>query len=75
MASAVAQACNGGLGAVPPMGSRAKSLVGGSPLKLTTFLHLNVNLNNKNCIIFCIIYAINNATIYADCRNSVNLQT
>ena len=90
MASAVAQACNGGLGAVPPVGSRGKAPgrgvrdsggrgVGGSEgealLKLTTFLHLNVNLNNKNCIIFCIIYAINNATIYADCRNSVNLQT
>jgi hypothetical protein len=69
-ASAVARAsCNGGLGAVPLVGSRGKPLVGGqgaSPLKLTTFLHLNVNLNNKNCIIFCIIYAINNATIYAD---------
>ena len=79
MASAVAQACNGGLGAVPPVGSRGKApgrgVSGLCPLKLTTFLHLNVNLNNKNCIIFCIIYAINNATIYADCRNSVNLQT
>ena len=54
-----ARAYNGGLGAVPQWGSGAK------PLKLTTFLHLKVNLNNKNCIIFCIIYAINNATISA----------
>ena len=64
MASAVAQACNGGLGlAMPPVGSRGKApsqgVRGRSPLKLSTFLHLNVKLNNKNCIMFCIIYAIN----------------
>ena len=43
MASAVAQACNGGLGAVPPVESRGKApgrgVRGRSPLKLTTFLH------------------------------------
>ena len=50
-----------GPGAKPGRGVRD----GFAPLKLTTFLHLKVNMNNKNCIIFCIIYAINNATISA----------
>ena len=70
MASAEARACNGGLGQSPQWGPGAKPLVGRgqggfAPLKLTTFLHLKVNMNNKNCITFCIIYAINNATISA----------
>ena len=56
-------------GVMPPVGFRGKAPGGGVggavPLKLTTFLHLKVNMNNKNCITFCIIYAINNATISA----------
>ncbi len=56
--SAVALACIGGLGAVPPVGSKSEAPCQGAwgkaPLKLTTFLHLNVNLNIKNCTIFCI---------------------
>ncbi len=51
MASAVARASNGGLGAVPPVGSRGKApgrgVRGLRPLKLTTFLHLKVNLTRK----------------------------
>jgi len=43
MASAVARAYNGGLGAVPPAGSRGRALVRGSggeaPQKLNTTIH------------------------------------
>ena len=46
------------LGAMPPVGSRGNAPGRGSggfaPLKLTTFLPLKGNLNNKNCIIFSI---------------------
>ena len=48
---------------------------GRNPLDADDILLLVVNLNNKNCIILCIIYAVNYATIYVDCRNSVNSST
>ena len=35
-------------------------------LKLTTISHLNENLNNENCTLFSIIYAVNNNTICAE---------
>ena len=37
-----------------------------APLKLTTFSHLKENLNNENCTLFSIIYAVNNVTICAE---------
>jgi hypothetical protein len=51
MASAVALDCNGAQGLGQP--------------ESDIFWHLKVNLNNYNCSIFCIIYAINNANISA----------
>ena len=55
----------GGLGAMPPVGSRGNAPGGGSggeaPLKLTTFLHLPEKSNGKNCTIFSIVDAMNKA--------------
>ena len=44
---------------------------GRSPLKLTAFSHLKENLNNENCTLFSIIYAVNNVTICAETRTNL----
>ena len=59
MASAVALACNGDLGAVPPVGSRGKApgrgVRGLCPLKLKKISHLNNDSNKENYTFFSII--------------------
>jgi len=54
MVSTVAQACNGGLAAVPPAGSRAEPLVRG-PLKPKAFALFGIQWNGNTCPIsvFC----------------------
>jgi len=51
MASAGARAYNGGLGAEPPAGSRGRALGQGgeAPLKLKSFLLLDVHWNRQIC--------------------------
>ena len=70
MASAGARAYMGVWGRSPQWGPGATPLVRGlggeAPLKLTTYSHLKENLNNENCTLFSIIYAVNNVTICAE---------
>ena len=59
MASAVARAYNGGLGAKPPARVQgAEPPVGGqageAPLKLKTFFHLHIQQKRQICHIFCL---------------------
>ena len=62
MASAGARAYMGVWGVTPNGVQGQRPWSGG----LTTFLRLKDTLNNENCTIFSIIYAINNVTICAE---------
>ena len=57
MASAGARAYNGGLGAEPPAGSRGRApgQGGEAPLKLKSFLLLDVHWKRQICLILLVL--------------------